>query len=176
MLGLAAEVALAVNRLNLLRMANRLKRLDGSGQVNQPLGNIVWPEAFTVTAGNPPETFLLYDSRRNEEGESVIFIFASPHQLQQLREHDHWSADGTFWCTPRLFDQLYTLHANIGTSSVAAAYILMQDRLETTYVRALRALVLHGGLQGVAPRTIMHGKSFLIPPAWHLFSSNLLPA
>lgn len=157
MLGLEPDVALAINRQNLLRVANREKRADGSSQLNRPLADIVWPQAFTQTAGNPPEPFLIYDSRQMEPDASVLFIFSSPEQLRQLRECNHWSADGTFWCTPRLFDQLYTLHANIGTSSVAAAYVLMQDRQEATYVRALRALIRAGGLQGVTPTTIMHG-------------------
>lgn len=155
MLGLDEDMALAVDRNNLLRVAHRAKRLDGSRQLNLPLADIVFPEAFTKTATG--QRFLIYDSRRHEEGLPVIFIFASPQGLAQLRLRDHWSADGTFWVTPRLFDSLYTVHANIGSSSVPAAYMLLEDRHEDTYTRALRALLLHGNLQGVAPSTFMHG-------------------
>lgn len=155
MYALEDEVAVAVDRNNLLRVANRAKRLDGSRQLNLPLAEIVFPDAFTKTATGL--RFLLYDSRLHELGESVIFIFASPQGLAQLRLRDHWSADGTFWCTPRLFNSLYTVHANIGASTVPAAYMLLQDRHETTYTRALQALVRYGNLQGVAPTTFMHG-------------------
>ncbi|KAH7718010.1 hypothetical protein AAVH_14521 [Aphelenchoides avenae] len=154
MLGVEDEVAVAVDRNNLLRVANRAKRLDGSKQLNRPLAEIVFPDVFTKTATGL--RFLLYDSRLHEPGESVIFIFASAQGLEQLRLRDHWSADGTFWCTPRLFDSLYTVHANIGSSSVPGAYMLLQNRTEATYTRALRALVRYGNLQGVAPSTFMH--------------------
>ncbi|KAH7662589.1 hypothetical protein AAVH_43449, partial [Aphelenchoides avenae] len=152
--GIEDDVALAINRQNLLRVANRAKRLDGSQQLLRPLPAIVFPEAFTQTATG--QQFLLYDSRQHEPGQSVIFIFASPSGLEQLRLRDHWSADGTFWCTPRLFDSLYTVHANIGSSSVPAAYMLLQNRQQATYERALRALVNHGNLRDVAPTTFMH--------------------
>lgn len=153
--GAPEDVALAVDRRNLLRVANRAKRLDGSRQVNMPLAEIVFPEVFTKTATG--QNFLLYDSRHHEDGLPVIFIFASQTGLQQLRQRDHWSADGTFWSTPKLFDQVYTIHANIGSSSIPAAYMLLQNRDEVTYKRALRALIRHGNLQGIAPTTFMHG-------------------
>ncbi|KAH7714436.1 hypothetical protein AAVH_18213 [Aphelenchoides avenae] len=102
---------------------------------------IIFPDAFTKTATG--QRFLIYDSRQHEPGES-------------LKLRDNWSADGTFWCTPRLFDSLYTIHANIGSSSVPAAYMLLQNRRGETYTRALRALVRYGNLQGVAPTTFMH--------------------
>lgn len=155
MRGLEDDVALAVDRKNLLRVAHRAKRLDGSRQLNVPLADIVFPEAFTKTATGL--RFLIYDSRLHEPHETVIFIFASPSGLQQLRQRDNWSADGTFWVTPRLFDSLDTVHANIGTSSVPGAYMLLQDRHEETYKRALRALLRYGNLRDVAPSTFMHG-------------------
>lgn len=154
--GVADDVALAIDRRNLLRVANRAKRLDNSRLLLRPLADVEFPEAFTKTATG--QRFLLYDSRQQEPGESIVFIFASPSGLQQLRQRDHWSADGTFWCTPRLFAQLYTIHANIGSSSVPAAYILLQNRDQATYTRALRALVHHGNLRNVAPTTFMHGE------------------
>ena len=155
MRGLDDDTALAVDRNNLMRVAHRAKRVDCSKQLNLPLAEIVFPDAFTKTATGL--RFLIYDSRHHEEGEPVIFIFASPIGLEQLRLRDHWSADGTFWCVPRLFGSLYTVHANIGSSSVPAAYMLLQNRHEDTYKRALRALVRYGSLQGVAPTTFMHG-------------------
>lgn len=157
MLGLEDDVALAVNRSNLLRVANRAKRLDGSRVLNQPLALIEFPDAFTKTATGL--RFLIYDSRLHEPGEPVIFIFASPQGLEQLRLRANWSADGTFWCTPRPFEQLYTVHANIGSSSIPGAYMLLEDRHEDTYTRALRALIRYGNLHGVAPTTFMHGTS-----------------
>lgn len=155
--GVDNEVALAVKRSNLLRVTHRAKRLDGSQMVNRDPALIEWPPVFKQTStGN---RFLLYDSRAPGEapGQPVIFIWASATQLAQLRDNAQWSGDGTFWSRPQNFGQLYTLHANIGHSSVPAAYILMQSRTEDMYVRAFRALIRLGGLYGVAPTSIMHG-------------------
>lgn len=158
--GVDDGVALAVKRSNLLRVTQRAKRIDGSQMVNRPPAEIEWPPAFKETATG--EKFLLYDSRADSPADPIIFIWASPTQLAQLRECAHWSGDGTFWSRPYNFDQLYTLHGNIGHSSVPAAYILMQSRTEATYVRAFRALIRLGGLFGVSPTSIMHGTFFKV--------------
>ena len=158
--GVDDEVVLAVKRANLLRVAQRAKRIDGSQMVNRLPREIEWPPVFKETAtGN---RFLLYDSRDDWREEPVFFIWASPVQLAQLREHPHWSGDGTFYSRPYNFEQLYTLHANIGHSSIPAAYILMQSRTEVMYVRAFRALMRLGGLFGVSPTSIMHGTCSLL--------------
>lgn len=151
------DVVLALPRDNLLRLVSNARQVAGARQVNRPaLGAIVFPDAFKTTAMG--DAFLLVDSRVDQPAQSVFFIFASPVQLREIRQRQHWAVDGTFYCTPSHFDSVFTIHVHIGHSSVPVAYFLLQDRTEATYRRALTAFVDAADLRFVQPASIMSGK------------------
>ncbi|KAH7700530.1 hypothetical protein AAVH_32347 [Aphelenchoides avenae] len=148
------DVVLALPRDNLLRLVSNARQVAGARQVNRPaLGAIVFPDAFKTTAMG--DAFLLVDSRVDQPAQSVFFIFASPVQLREIRQRQHWAVDGTFYCTPSHFDSVFTIHVHIGHSSVPVAYFLLQDRTEATYRRALTAFVDAADLRFVQPASIM---------------------
>src|SRR6218665_993066 len=55
--------------------------------------------------------------------------------VRLMSECPNWYADGTFKCTPPLFNQLYTIHAVKYSSVIPTVFILMNDRSTNSYVR-----------------------------------------
>lgn len=130
----AAKTGLSDDQLLALPMDNSLKRIIqrarkpiGASTVDKPLDEIVWADCFIKTQQG--ELFLLYDSRYrfnwdtsvilvkfriHEPGKPIFFIFMSPLGLRLLRENLHWAIDGTFFCSPLLFYQLYTINVFYG--------------------------------------------------------------
>jgi hypothetical protein len=174
--GLPDEVAQRYRRINLMRVANNAKRENGAAFVNRAVALIDFNEAYSTTATG--QEFLLYDSRNGpgpEQGLPVIFIFASATGIKSLREADHWGSDGTCYASgdviianfsgtfdvaPPQFDSLYTVHAmRDDHSAVCAAYMLLPDKKDETYLRAIRALVREARLQNAGPATVMAGRS-----------------
>ncbi|KAH7684639.1 hypothetical protein AAVH_40854, partial [Aphelenchoides avenae] len=113
--GAGDDVVLALPRDNLLRMVSNARQAAGARQVNRPaVADIAFPDAFKTTATG--DAFLLVDSRVAQPAGSVFFIFASPVQLREIRQRQHWAVDGTFYCTPAHFDSVFTIHVHIGHS------------------------------------------------------------
>jgi hypothetical protein len=48
--------------------------------------------------------------------------------------------DGTFFVTPIVFAQLYSMHVFIGGTMFTCAYFLLPDKTQATYVRMLQTL------------------------------------
>uniref|UniRef100_A0A915E0H0 FLYWCH-type domain-containing protein n=1 Tax=Ditylenchus dipsaci TaxID=166011 RepID=A0A915E0H0_9BILA len=70
----------------------------------------------------------------------VILIFASDRGLDLLRLYRNWSIDGTFFCCPKNFAQLFTINVFKGASTLPAVFLLLPDKKEVTYKRAFDAL------------------------------------
>ena len=66
------------------------------------------PDVYKETYAN--ERFLLYDKRKSSYGGRLL-VFASDEQLRVLFQSDVLFADGTFKVAPKLFEQLYVIHA-----------------------------------------------------------------
>src|SRR6218665_846751 len=60
--------------------------------------------------------------------------------VRLMSECPNWYADGTFKCTPPLFNQLYTIHAVKYSSVIPTVFILMNDRSTNSYVRVFMEL------------------------------------
>lgn len=48
--------------------------------------------------------------------------------------------DGTFWAVPRIFTQLYTIHALYNNQMIAFIYALLPNKTMDTYVRLFRLI------------------------------------
>lgn len=86
------------------------------------------------------DSFLLIDDGSDER----ILAF-SINNGSDLRQADIILADGTFKSCCRLFDQLYTLHMDIGSTAEATCvipvlYALLPNRKEATYIRLFTLL------------------------------------
>lgn len=95
---------------------------------------IVLPSTLT-------EDFLICD----DGGDNKILVFASSDDLKVLSENENFFGDGTFKsCCPQ-FAQLYTIHVDIRstpdeTNILPAAYALLPDKQESTYIRLFTLL------------------------------------
>ncbi|XP_067681589.1 uncharacterized protein [Haliotis asinina] len=67
------------------------------------------------------ERFLLFSDGDDDK----IVVFATDAHLQALQSASTIYMDGTFAASPDLWDQLYIIHARVGTSSYPLVYALM---------------------------------------------------
>ena len=75
---------------------------------------------------------------RRVEGREPILLFTTDRNLELLCEADVVFSDGTFSTAPKLFDQLYTFHAESQGHMLPLVYSLLPNRTEDTYVRTLQ--------------------------------------
>ena len=54
--------------------------------------------------------------------------------METLSEHSNWIADGTFYVSPRIFPQSYTIHSVVDNKCVPLVYILSGDRWITSLI------------------------------------------
>jgi len=87
------------------------------------------------------EVFLARGSSFN--GERVL-LFTTTSNVAFLSEPVYWIMDGTFKIVPKLFLQLYTIYAKVGTEENAKVlplvYALMTKKSEETYIRLFQDL------------------------------------
>ncbi|XP_071091241.1 uncharacterized protein [Haliotis cracherodii] len=94
--------------------------------------DLVIPDQFqTLDAG---KQFLLI----NDGDDNKILDFSTTSNLLFLCAADTIYGDGTFYVTPRLFYQLYTLHALATNKMVPLVFLLLPDKKKETYDRAFR--------------------------------------
>lgn len=79
--------------------------------------------------------FLLFDSGEHESYR--VICFATDANLLKLLEADQWLADATFRSSPRLFKQLWTIHARFGDRTLPMAYFIMTGATQAAYEDAL---------------------------------------
>ncbi|CAF4891392.1 unnamed protein product, partial [Rotaria sp. Silwood1] len=87
------------------------------------------PEPFAKTLRN--NDFLIVDkmiTRRQH-----IILFASNDQLKLLFNSDKILMDGTFSTCPKMFDQVYTIHAIKYDQSFPCVFGLLPNRFKSTY-------------------------------------------
>ena len=79
------------------------------------------------------QNFLIFDSGVADPDR--ILIFSSEQQLQFLSISDHWFADGTFKVCPKVFFQVYTIHAEQGGKIFPCVFALLPNKTEVRYTR-----------------------------------------
>ena len=100
------------------------------------LEELVLPNIYDRTLADGE--FLRYDSG---PGPDRSLIFASDIGLQKLADANHGYAEGTFKSVPRLFGQLYTIHAKYNEQVFQMAYALLPNKQRETYDSFLQALL-----------------------------------
>jgi hypothetical protein len=148
----AVQGALPIEQ-NLKRLVKRARRLNESVYPTNPTSRaqIVIPEQLKKTLKN--SNFILYDSGIGDANR--IIIFGTQANLDMLKTSNHWYGDGTFKTCPSLFDQIYTIHAHLPVSHTITPllYVLMPNKEQSTYVRALTEI--KNLLGDFTPETIM---------------------
>jgi hypothetical protein len=103
-------------------------RHRGGPKLPTKLIDIILSGKYTQTTSG--KQFLRYD---NEDDTKRELIFASDISLEILANSTKWHVDGTFQTCPKLFYQILTIHALYKDEMIACAYILLPDKLQTTY-------------------------------------------
>lgn len=79
--------------------------------------------------------------------------------VELLRRYKHWCIDGTFYSAPKHFKQMMTVNVFVDErSSVPAAYVLLPDKRQVTYVRALSLVFDDPLLKGAKPESFISGR------------------
>ena len=83
--------------------------------------NLQGPWRETTTG----ENFIISDDN--------MLMFSTDANLRHLSNADTWFCDGTFKSCPKLFKQIYTVHAQVDGEMFPLAYTLLPDKKQTTY-------------------------------------------
>ena len=81
------------------------------------------------------EKFLLFDSCFN--GNDRVICFSTKKNLRRLLEADQWLANATFRSSPKIFRQLWSIHAQFEERTLPMVYFLMNGQTQSCYEHAL---------------------------------------
>ena len=136
---LGEESAVYLPRLDSLKRSICRSRRRAENVPSEPtsLQTLQIPEAYTKT--NKGEPFLLYDSGSIAENSRII-IFGTKCNVETLNTSSVWLADGTFKVAPKLFFQLYVVHALKGGPDtfenghmLPSLFVLLPSKSENIY-------------------------------------------
>ena len=68
-----------------------------------------------------------------ENGEEMFLMFATALNLYYLSKADVWYGDGTFKACPKLFYQLYTIHAEVHGQILPLVFSLLPSKSKKCY-------------------------------------------
>ena len=132
-------VAASVSISNMVRNIRRNRQAIANVPVMpQNLLDLQLPEGYQHLKTG--DLFLLNDSGPDRHR---TLIFSTQRDLEALRDSPSWAADGTFSVVPPLFQQLYTIHVRLGFQYIPVVYILMSERTDMAYRKALKQLRHH---------------------------------
>ena len=83
------------------------------------------------------ENFLLVE---DGQGDDKIIIFATQYNLELLSQAEKIYVDGTFQICPRLFYQIFSLHAFKNGRQFPLVYCLLPGKSRAVYLRALEII------------------------------------
>jgi len=108
----------------------------------QRLQDFIVDGSWSLTTGEDPQQFLLYDN--GPDADERIVMFGTVDQVQKLATSDVWCMDGNFAMAPRIFKQLYVIQGRVSGVFVPLVYILLQRKTQTSYESMLHILEDHG--------------------------------
>jgi hypothetical protein len=97
------------------------------------------PEHLLKTRTERAEDFVLADTGA-DDAERII-MFGSPTDVERLSSCSSWLADGTFKAAPSLWYQLWVIHGLYANRTVPLIYVLLPDKKESSYKRAIGLLI-----------------------------------
>lgn len=100
------------------------------------LSELLLNDSLKVAANG--DMFLLHD-----DGPSVkerIICYGTKQNMEQLKQSDKWLCDGTFAVCPKLFYQLWVVHATVESKVLPFAYFLLPGATEEIYTKAFKIL------------------------------------
>jgi len=124
----------AVNLPTLNTVRRNIRRRCRRDQLPNPQFRAVipdLPQQYQVTSVG--EQFCQFDSGVGDDNR--IFIFATNQGLEWLTNSDHWFCDGTFKVCPKIFYQVYTIHAYTNGRVIPCVFSLLPNKTAETYRR-----------------------------------------
>ncbi|CAF1249125.1 unnamed protein product [Adineta steineri] len=94
------------------------------------------PPLYTIT--KKKLNFLLYDGIL---GQKRGLIFASQNDIEYLAYQKFWYGDGTFYTSPSIFYQIYSIHTFDEGLSTPCVFALLPDKFESTYLDLFSILI-----------------------------------
>ncbi|XP_067671617.1 uncharacterized protein [Haliotis asinina] len=94
--------------------------------------DLVIPDTYQMTDSG--HRFLIID----DGNENKILGFSTDENLEHPCAAETIYGDGTFYVTPTVFYQLYTLHAMIDNQMFPLVFLLLPDKRQVTYERAFQ--------------------------------------
>jgi FLYWCH zinc finger domain/MULE transposase domain len=98
--------------------------------IPKSIANIPYPIPLLYGLTKQNLDFLLYDGQL---GENRGLIFSSIEDIRYLANQKYWYADGTFYTSPSIFYQIYSIHAFDEGLSTPCVFVLLADKQEKTY-------------------------------------------
>ncbi|CAD6200229.1 unnamed protein product [Caenorhabditis auriculariae] len=153
--------AMLPSKASLRRNVQRARKASHSLPAEpQNLLEIEIPEEFQhimcrdINGGPDTKSGFVFVDTGVAAGDNRILGFSSESLLDCLRGSRHWLMDGTFQASPKIFYQLFVVHAQwSGThTSVPCFFFLLPNKTELTYTYALSELK---SLLGVSPDSVM---------------------
>ncbi|KFD55608.1 hypothetical protein M513_03356 [Trichuris suis] len=128
----------------------RIRRVRHGQRPAEPrtLAGICVPDVMRVTFSG--ELFLIKDKRVGNDG---FLMFTTVSDLQKLESASFWIMDGTFKTVPKIFYQLYTIHAPVLRGSYRTfpfVYILMTGKSRSLYESVFEELLTFCEENGLA--------------------------
>lgn len=112
----------------------RYKHLAVEKSIYKKLEDVILPEELR-------KDFIVFEDGSADK----ILIFMTPYARQVITKYTEFFFDGVFKQIPEPFTQLYTMHADIGSSNtetnvVPVVFCLLPNKREDTYLRAFALL------------------------------------
>ncbi|CAD6191850.1 unnamed protein product [Caenorhabditis auriculariae] len=157
----ASVQAMLPSKASLRRNVQRARKTNHSFPAEpQSLLEIEIPEEFQhimcrdINGGPDTKSDFVFVDTGVAAGDNRILGFSSESLLDCLRGSQHWMMDGTFQASPKVFYQLFVVHAQWSetNTSVPCFFFLLPNKTELTYNYALSELK---SLLGVSPDSVM---------------------
>jgi hypothetical protein len=107
----------------------------------QSLHELVIDGKWAKSGDRDERDFLFYDN--GVDAISRLVVFGLVPCLELLARSTTWYMDGNFGISPKLFLQLYVIHAPLADRSVPCVYALMECKTQESYEELLTAIDRH---------------------------------
>ncbi|KAG1676031.1 hypothetical protein GQR58_014466 [Nymphon striatum] len=122
---------------------------------------------WTTTGGADAQQFLIHDS--GADTHNRMLVFRAEQGLQHLCRSNTWFDHGwNIFSAPRLFKQLYIIHAPLGSSFVKCSYAFLSGKSQDDYEELLQSIVREYEATGYIPDPLTFVTDFELTAIWAL--------
>ena len=97
--------------VSMKRLVQRARKKENVPKNPEKRTGFLIDEKYSNYCGKP---FLRYDSGMDDDDR--ILIFVTDEGIKDLENYGHWSSDGTFKSSPKIFYQMFLIHVHINNT------------------------------------------------------------